>query len=171
MRRVAVEVSILVLVEVAQEEQLINGDARINNMFQSLFQWKWLRKAEILAAVPFGYYGFNPCSSGSGSGRPVRLYAPFAAIVVSILVLVEVAQEDQRGKPHYDHLLPFQSLFQWKWLRKDPHLTPSSSHTCSFNPCSSGSGSGRRLLYPASHPIYLFQSLFQWKWLRKKPTS
>ena len=113
-----VSVSILVLVEVAQE-----GFIWIHYQLQR--------------------YSFNPCSSGSGSGRLVEHTTAYL-------------------KPGFNPCSSGSGSG-----RISEKVTVGASPT-SFNPCSSGSGSGSRLSLRHFFEMERFQSLFQWKWLRKE---
>ena len=208
-------VSILVLVEVAQEgssccsswirafcfnpcssgsgsgrcAQSLDKAAR--ERFQSLFQWKWLRKWVYFGALAAFYLGFNPCSSGSGSGRfdlvaqeeiigmgfnPCSSGSGSGRCLGLTYLFVKLKFQSlfqwkwlRKGmvEPGFDEGISFQSLFQWKWLRKVSLYARANFPHWGFNPCSSGSGSGRMHLKYGRLMESMFQSLFQWKWLRK----
>ncbi len=81
-------------------------------------------------------------------------------------ILQKKVSEVKTGNATMQVYIKFQSLLFWKWFRKltTPALTV---YLLSFNPCCSGSGSGRLRNYIMLLIHFKFQSLLFWKWFRK----
>jgi len=81
---------------------------------------------------------------------------------VSILVLVDVALELDRGRHHPGTPWRFQSLFSWMSLWNRIQAVVSGAPQDCFNPCSRGCRSGTFSLPRLQVVSTGFQSLFSW---------
>ncbi len=110
-------------------------------MFQSLLSWKLLKGSRSFVAIGATSRSFNPCCHGSCSRAWLDVDRVEQPPVVSILVVMEVAQGP------LSHARP---------------LAPR----CGFNPCCHGSCSRARRGLLRELGLTMFQSLLSWKLLK-----
>ena len=162
-------VSILLIVELAFEETICQQGPSVepgfNPSYRGIGFWRWRNPAEEGGGAMFqSFLSWNWLLK-----ILITLELP-NKIIVSILLIVELAFEDRGGRYRKRRHQLFQSFLSWNWLLKIFKPWRTTNNFRSFNPSYRGIGFWRTIFVHCRKNLISFQSFLSWNWLLKNMT-